>query len=138
MQNYADFLIPPIAPPTTVAMRWRQELGAQIKQARKSARLTQEQLAAELGKSRQMISRYETGGDAPAVDVLAGLAQILDTEFYIQGWRVRFDQLTHPRTPCSLPKQLHLKFEKCRRFHDAVVEITPRKGRILIRAEIPA
>ena len=36
------------------------------------------------------------------------------------------------------PKQLQLESEKSRRFYGAVIEITPRKGRILIRAEIRA
>lgn len=85
-----------------------------------------------------MIGRYEAGDDAPTVDVLAMLANALDTEFLIQGFCITFEQTAHSPTPRPLPKQLQLEFEKCRRFQGAIVEITPRKGRILIRAEIPA
>ena len=85
-----------------------------------------------------MISRYETGQDIPAVQLLARLAQILETDFHVQGFRIAFEETAASPKPRPVPKQLRLEFEKSRRFKGAVVEITPRKDRILIRAEIPA
>lgn len=117
-------------------MSWKHELGQQIKRERESASLTQVDLANQLKVSRQMISRYERGEDAPAVDVLVELARLLDIEFRVRGILVKFEQDT--KRPKLLHRQLKLEFEKSRRFDGAQVEITPSEGKILIRAEIPA
>jgi transcriptional regulator with XRE-family HTH domain len=121
---------------TKVVMSWKHELGEQIKQERESAGLTQVDLANQLKVSRQMISRYERGEDAPAVDVLVELARVLDIEFRVRGILVKFEHDT--KRPRLLHKQFKLEFEKPRRFDGAQVEITPSEGKILIRAEIPA
>jgi len=117
-------------------MNWKHELGRQIKQERESAGLTQAELAVQLDVSRQMVSRYETGHDAPAVDVLVEIARILDIEFQVKGISLRFEQAS--KRPRVLHKQLKLEFEKPRRFDRAQIEITPIEGKILIKAEIPA
>lgn len=117
-------------------MSWKHELGRQIKQERESAGLTQADLASQLDVSRQMISRYEAGQDAPAVDVLVEMARILEIEFQVKGILVRFEQSS--KRPKLLHKQLKLEFEKTRRFGGAQIEITPIEGKILIKAEIPA
>ncbi len=117
-------------------MSWKHELGRQIKQERESAGLTQADLASQLDVSRQMISRYEAGQDAPAVDVLVEMARLLEIEFQVKGILVRFEQSS--KRPKLLHKQLKLEFEKPRRFDGARIEITPSEGKILIKAEIPA
>lgn len=48
----------------------RTDLGRLIAEARRSARLTQAQLAAEIGTSQSAISRWERGDDTPRVDTL--------------------------------------------------------------------
>ncbi len=88
--------------------------------------------------SRQMISRYETGHDVPVIDVLVTLAKLLETDFRLLGHRIDCEPISHHRTAHVIPKQLELEFEKPRRFPGATIEITPRKGRILISADIPA
>lgn len=117
-------------------MGWKQELAEQIKNARESARLTQQQLADRLKMSRNIISRYENGRDVPAIEVLSELARTLDTVFRIQGLQVVVES-TSQRLK-SVPKQLRLDFEKLQQFKDAVIEITPREGQIFITAKIPA
>ncbi len=117
-------------------MSWKHELGRQIKQERESAGLTQAELASQLDVSRQMISRYEAGQDAPAVDVLVEMARILDIEFQVKGILVKFEQGS--KRPKLLHRQFKLEFEKPRRFDRALIEITPSEGKILIKAEIPA
>jgi transcriptional regulator with XRE-family HTH domain len=117
-------------------MNWKHELGRQIKHERESAGLTQADLADQLDLSRQMIGRYETGQDAPAVDVLVEIARVLDIEFQVKGVLVKFEQGV--RRPGLLHKHLKLEFEKTRRFDKAQIEITPSEGKILITAEIPA
>jgi transcriptional regulator with XRE-family HTH domain len=116
-------------------MNWKHELGRQIKQERESAGLTQADLASQLSLSRQMIGRYETGRDAPAVDVLVEIARILEIEFQIRGVLVKLEHGGHPKL---LRKQLKLEFEKTRRFDSAQIEITPTEGKIVIKTEIPA
>lgn len=117
-------------------MSWKHELGRQIKRARESVGLTQADLANHLSISRQMIGRYETGRDAPAVDVLVEIGRILEIEFQIRGILVKLEH--GGRRPRVLRKQLILEFEKPRRFDRAQIEITPTEGKILIKAEIPA
>jgi transcriptional regulator with XRE-family HTH domain len=122
--------------PTKVVVTWKRELGQQIKRERESAGLTQVDLANQLKVSRQMVSRYERGEDAPAVDVLVELARLLEIEFRIRGILVKFEE--DSKRPRLLHKQLKFEYEKARKFDGAQVEITPSEGKILIRAEIPA
>ncbi len=117
-------------------MNWKHELGNQIKGARESAGLTQSELATQLDVSRQMLSRYEAGQAAPAVDVLVEIARALEIEFQVKGILVRFEQSS--RRPRLLHRQFKLEFEKPRKFERAQIEITPIEGKLIIKAEIPA
>lgn len=53
-------------------------LGKQIKKARKSKGLSQEQLAKQVGISRMMISRYEISSSVIPVEKLQKIAEILE------------------------------------------------------------
>jgi transcriptional regulator with XRE-family HTH domain len=117
-------------------MRWRDSLAEQIKDARESANMTQEQLAHRLKVTRQMISRYETGRDVPVIDVLALMALELDTKFKVNGIEINVEA-SLPRLR-AMPKQLRLDFEKAQEFRRAIISITPRDGEIFITAKIPA
>lgn len=64
------------------------DIGKRIKGLRKDADLTLEELAAEMGVSRQTLSRYETGviSNIPS-DRIEDLARILHTTpAYLMGW----------------------------------------------------
>jgi len=100
--------------------------------------MTQQELADEVDVSRQMISRYEAGEDSPAVEVLAAIARISEAEFEVLGCRIAFESTGARFKPRSVARQFELPFDKPRRFPQAVVEITPQYGRILIKANIPA
>jgi transcriptional regulator with XRE-family HTH domain len=121
---------------TEVGMGWKQELAEQIKNARESASLTQSELARRLKVSRQMVSRYETGQDVPAFEILASIARTLETGFQVQGLQLVAENPSQRLK--SLPKQLRLDFEKAQQFRGAVISITPSEGQILITAKIPA
>ena len=54
------------------------ELGERLAKLRKKAGLSQEQLAEELGVSRQAVSRWETGEAAPDTENLIALADIFN------------------------------------------------------------
>lgn len=52
-----------------------------IRRARKSCRMTQEELAEALGVNRATISKYETGGINPSVMQLKKISEILNVPF---------------------------------------------------------
>ena len=119
-------------------MTWKRDLGLQLQRARKASGLTQAALAARLNVSRQMIGRYEAGRAAPAVEVLAEAAAVLDAEFQILGLRMNIQETAARSTLRALPKQLNLEFNRSTSYRHAVVKITPHRGRIRITADIPA
>ena len=53
-------------------------LGEKLKEARKQASLSQEQLAEKLGVSRSAVAKWETGNGIPDVGNLKVIAQLLD------------------------------------------------------------
>ena len=50
------------------------KIGAFLQALRKEKRLTQEQLAEQIGVSRRTVSRWETGSNMPDLDVLMELS----------------------------------------------------------------
>lgn len=122
----------------TIDTKWKQVLAEQIRQAREDAGMTQDELAKELGVSRQMVINYEkTKNNAvPVVDVLARMSVVLEKRFRIRDLLVGVDQ-TSPRLR-AVPKQLRLDFEKSEIYESAVITITPKEGQILINAKISA
>ncbi len=120
----------------SIDIEWKQKLAEQIKQARESANLTQDELAKLLDVSRQMIINYEKNKGVPVVDVLAQMAVELEAKFKIKGLVITVER-TSPRLR-SVPKQLRLDFEKSLPFPGAVISIAPKDGQIFISAKIPA
>lgn len=118
-------------------MTWKQELGKQIRDARKGAGMTQSKLAKSIGVSRQMVTRYESGNDPPSIEILALAARTLEATFSVRGILVTSSD-ERGRGPRPVAKQLVLPFMRSRTFRKAVVEITHRRGRILISASLPA
>lgn len=75
---------------------------------------------------------------SPLIGVLARAGAILGVSFEIGGIRVVCESID-PRAKLQLmPHQLRLDFGKVRTYQGAIIEITPRKGKLFIRAEIPA
>ena len=60
------------------------DFGKQIRQIRKDAKLTQEQMAAKLNVSRQAVSNWENNNIQPSVELLEKLIPML--QFYSQSW----------------------------------------------------
>ncbi len=56
------------------------EVGTVIRRMREGARLTQEQLAAEVGSSRSLVGRWESGVHAPSVLRFLRICKATDTE----------------------------------------------------------
>jgi transcriptional regulator with XRE-family HTH domain len=123
---------------TVIVMSLKSEIGEQIRKARLDSGYTQGELADCLDVSRQMVVRYESGKDEPSIAVLARAGVALDVSFEIEGIRVVFESVD-PRAKLQLvPHQLRLDFGKVRTYQGAIIEITPHKGKLFIRAEIPA
>ena len=66
---------------------WRAAVGKRIKEARKAAELTQQQIAERLGNSKQAVSHWELGSWLPEPHLLAPLAKLLgtSTDFLLTG-----------------------------------------------------
>lgn len=61
-------------------VRIMRDIGKNIKQLRTQKNMTQDELAEKLFVTRQTVSNYETGRSRPDVDMLAKIAEILDTD----------------------------------------------------------
>ena len=69
-------------------MGWQQELGRQIRDARRRAGMTQQELARHLTVRRETVSNYENGKTPALVNVIAEMAQVLDAEFLIGDCKI--------------------------------------------------
>lgn len=117
---------------------WKEALGSQIRDARKKAGLSQEALAEAVGKSRQIIGRYESGSDAPSVNVLGKIAlKLAMSEVNVNGYRFSV-RLQVDSASTETTEQLRLDFDKEHVFPGATLRITPSKVTITITATAPA
>ena len=114
---------------------WQEELGQKIRAARKLAGLTQEELAQKTSISRPQLSNYENGiSDAPA-RVVAEIAEALETEFIIRGFRIGRD--SHASAEGPPLHQLCFEFNKDHDFPKSTVTIKPNSKTIVITAVLP-
>jgi transcriptional regulator with XRE-family HTH domain len=121
-----------------VVMTTKHNIAHQIRDARIDSGLTQEELADHLHVSRQMVGRYERGKDEPSISVIARAGSVLGVSFEIDGIRIVCDAVDPRAKLLVAPHQLRFDFGKATKFQGAIIEITPHKGKLLIRAEIPA
>ncbi len=112
--------------------------GEQLRKARQDSGLTQDELADQLGVSRQMVGRYETQDGEPSIGVLARAGATLGIPFEIEGVRINCEFVDARANLQVVPRQLRLDFGKARTFQGAIIEITPQRGKLFIRAEMQA
>ena len=113
-------------------MTWREALGKQIRQARETAGLSQQQLGAAVEKSRTMVGRYEAGTDAPSLDVLSRIALKLGmTHIEVNGYRIL---VTHGVAPpaAQATQQLKFDFGKEYTYSGATLRLRPNELTITI------
>ena len=84
-----------------------------------------------------MVGRYESGRAAPALDKIVKAAALLNVEFFVHGYRISCTQDSRG-TRRVAPHQLSLDYEKAHTSKHSLVRITPRKGKLVIYAEVPA
>jgi transcriptional regulator with XRE-family HTH domain len=89
-------------------MKWREELGEQIRLARARAGLTQLQLAEKTSVKREHISNIELGKNSPAVKIITDIAKALNARLHVDGCLI---EPTPPETdlhPARVPEQMTL------------------------------
>ncbi|HEX5566678.1 MAG TPA: helix-turn-helix transcriptional regulator [Streptomyces sp.] len=72
--------MPRIDPPPEWVLQQRRAIGARIRSARRSRRLSQEKLAEMAGLDRQAIGKIELGYTSPLLDSLLRIADALDVD----------------------------------------------------------
>jgi len=111
---------------------WKQALGLELRGAREKAGISQQALGKSIGKSRQIIGRYESGSDAPSLDVLGQISLKLEmTEINVNGYRFSIT----PRgdsTSTELNEQLQLELNREYVSPGATLKITPGRAGITI------
>ncbi|MGO9434401.1 MAG: helix-turn-helix transcriptional regulator [Terracidiphilus sp.] len=107
-------------------MRWREDLGDQIRRARVSAGLTQLQLAQKAAVKREHISNIELGKNSPAVKIVTDIAKALNTRFQLEGCWIEpsSDRISFDPRPVPVPKQLSLDFGVEHRFNSQSISLT--------------
>jgi transcriptional regulator with XRE-family HTH domain len=70
-------------------------VGKRIRRARRSAGLSQEELARKIGCRAQTISRYERGSYPPSFDAIDGIARVCGTtaDYIVRGIGVAVAEL---------------------------------------------
>ena len=116
-------------------MTWQQELGQQIRDARRRAGRTQKELAVHLSVSREQLSNYENGKSAPAVNVVAEIAAALDTQFEIAGCKIAKDDLKRASAPPP-EQQLCFAYDTEHRFTGTTLTIHRGPKSIIIKAVV--
>jgi transcriptional regulator with XRE-family HTH domain len=98
--------------------------------------MSQERLGEAVGKTRQMIARYEDGAELSA-DMLGRIAvQLGISEVSVNGFRFQIRQQSSPDS--SSVEQLELEFGKEHTYQGATIRITPTRLMITITATAPA
>lgn len=121
--------------PPLIEMTWQQQLGRQIREARRLAGWSQKELATHLSVSREQLSNYENGKSAPAVNVVAELAAALRIEFQIEGCKIAKDDFK--RIQAGPPaEQLCFAYDTEYRFTATTLTIKPTQKSIIINAVV--
>jgi transcriptional regulator with XRE-family HTH domain len=116
-------------------MNWQQELGRQIRDARKRAGMTQKDLATHLTVSRVTLSNYENGKSPAMINVIAEIAQALDTEFEVGGCKIAKGDFQRTQDAPSA-QQLCFAYNTEHRFKTATLSIRPSHKSIIINAVV--
>ena len=99
---------------------WMADLGGQIKEARKSRTMSQEELAEKVGMHRASIIAYESGNGNPEFRVVAKIAAALEKEFNVLGCTIGPKDVIRRLPPAE---QLCLEFD---RDHTFLAKLTIR------------
>jgi transcriptional regulator with XRE-family HTH domain len=111
----------------------RRAIGAKLREARIAKNETQTEVGTKLGLSRQMISRYEKGHDAPTADNLARALRYFGISIDLPGYRLTAESLETPtKTGASPGVQFELPYGKPQEFLSARVRVTRERGSLQV------
>jgi len=116
-------------------MGWQQELGRQIRDARRRAGMTQQELARHLTVRRETVSNYENGKTPALVNVIAEMAQVLDAEFLIGDCKITKADLKRT-SDAPTADQLCFTYDTEHRYKTAILTIRPSRKSIIINAVV--
>jgi transcriptional regulator with XRE-family HTH domain len=105
-------------------MSWLSELGDQIREARMARGMSQQELSNHTSVSRAQIGNIEKGKSAPAANIVAEIANALDTDLRIAGHRLSRVGDTKVPSTNAIPVQLRLEFEVEYGFRDAALKLS--------------
>jgi len=111
----------------------RQAIGTKLREARIAKKETQSDVGTKLGLSRQMISRYEKGHDAPTAGNLAKALRHFGIGIDLAGYRLTAEALEIPtKTEGPREVQFELPFGKPQEFLSARVRVTRERDSLEI------
>jgi transcriptional regulator with XRE-family HTH domain len=94
----------------TTRKTWIAELGKTLRQMRDARGVSQQALAEKIGKTRCTIINYETGKEAPSLEVLGKICECLGSAtFLVDKQRFQIGMDAGARKPTAVPKQLRLR-----------------------------
>jgi transcriptional regulator with XRE-family HTH domain len=106
---------------------WRKDLGEQIRKSRKSAGMTQLDLAQKAGVKREHISNIELGKNSPAVKIVTDIARALGTKFHLEGCAIDpFSEAPDLHRVVPLADQMSFDFDIEYHFDTHSVRLTAR------------
>ena len=115
-----------------IYVTWRQKLGAQIRDARNKAGLSQQQLAEKTSVKREHISNIELGKNSPAVKIVTDIAKALDQAFDVDGCRIEptFNEVP-VSGPAAIAQQMSLEFGVEHHFTATSLTVTSMDDEVL-------
>jgi transcriptional regulator with XRE-family HTH domain len=111
-------------------MQWKIALGKKIREARELAKMSQEELSAELSAkfsykyTRAQISHIENGKSAPPVNIVTAIAEALRTEFEVGGCKIGIRRESAVGQLTVIPQQLSFPFDVEHVFAAASLKLT--------------
>ena len=90
-----------------------ENIGKKIKQARKSKKLTQDDLAKKIGVTKHAIAKYEQGQREPNLDILTKIVDELEIDF----WQVAPSMDMEIEAVGPYEEGIEFANEVCRRVH---------------------
>ena len=107
---------------------WMIELGEQIRAAREERKMSQEELAGKVSKSRGSINLYENGKGNPDFRVVAEIAAALGRGFNVLGCTIGPEDVLRRPDPAE---QLCLEFDRDHTFM-ATLTVRPSQKSVAI------
>ena len=114
------------------------ELANNLKQARLAKNMSQEELAALIGKSKNVISNWERGDNKPDADVIFSLCDILNVDAnYLLGWE-RNNSFSISITEQSLIKKYRSLDSYGSKAINNLLEVEYERCNTVIEEDMPA